>query len=208
MSLPYRVTHFLNRFRNTTSAAFFEAKYKEKADPWGFEYKPYELARYDTILAALAPHRYQRAFEPGCSVGVLTARLAAICDAVEACDFSPTAIEQAKQRCAAFPHVHITLEALTGHSAAAMMATGPFDLIVLSEIGYYFKIPDLRTLISNLLTPLPQGATLLASHWLGTTEDHILSGDQVHAIIAESPLLRHEHAERHEIFRLDRWRRV
>ena len=208
MPLPYRVTHFLNRFRNTTSAEFFEAKYKQNADPWGFEYKPYELQRYEAILAALAPRRYKRAFEPGCSVGVLTAKLAGICDAVEACDFSQIAVEQAIQRCAALPHVHITLGPLTKKSASEMMATGPFDLIVLSEIGYYFKLADLRTLISNLVTPLPQGATLLASHWLGTTEDHILSGDQVHQTIAENPLLKHEHAERHEHFRLDRWRRV
>lgn len=206
MPLPYRIARFLKRFRSPTSASFFEAKYKQKADPWGFESTPYELERYDTIVAALRPDRFKRAFEPGCSVGVLTSKLAGICDAVEACDFSPTAVEQATRRCAALPHVHITLGPLTAASAAKTMATGSFDLVVLSEIGYYFKVPDLRTVLTNLVTPLPAGATLLASHWLGTTEDHILSGDQVHETIAENSMLKHEHAERHEHFRLDRWR--
>lgn len=196
---------FFDRFRNKTSAAFFEAKYLKKADPWGFEYKPYEQGRYNTILEALAHRRYRLAFEPGCSLGVLTERLAGLCDAVEACDLSPTAVAKAQARCAHLPQIHITLGPLTKASATEMMATGPFDLVILSEIGYYFKARDLRTLASNLIGPLPSGATLLASHWLGTTKDHILSGDQVHDILGSNPLLAHEHGGRYEGFRLDRW---
>lgn len=208
MRIPYRITHLFERFRDRTSATFFEAKYQEKADPWNFQSNAYERNRYETILAALAHRRYRRAFEPGCSIGVLTEKLAGICDAVEACDLSPTAIEQARKRCAHLPHAHFTVEGLTTGSAARTMSSGSFDLVLLSEIGYYFKLPVFGRLVSALVTPLPSGATLLASHWLGTSDDHILSGDQVHETLLEHPLLRHEEGQRHEKFRLDRFTRI
>lgn len=208
MRIPYRIKKLLEPFRDKTSANFFEAKYREKADPWNFTSGSYELSRYDAIITALSGRRYRHAFEPGCSIGVLTERLAGLCDAVEACDLSPTAVEQAKTRCAQLPQVHITVGALSEASAAKVTAKGDIDLVLLSEIGYYFKVPVFERLATTLIQPMPQGGTLLASHWLGTSDDHILSGDQVHEALLKHPLLQHEHGERHEQFRLDRFRRV
>ena len=76
---------------DSTTEAFFEAKYLEAPDPWNFATSPYETSRYAAILSFLKPRRFARAFEPGCSVGVLTASLARICGQVEAMDISPTA---------------------------------------------------------------------------------------------------------------------
>jgi 16S rRNA A1518/A1519 N6-dimethyltransferase RsmA/KsgA/DIM1 with predicted DNA glycosylase/AP lyase activity len=59
----------------------------------------YELGRYETTIRALGGRRFARAFEPGCPIGVLTERLAKICDHVEAMDISPTAVRQAQERC-------------------------------------------------------------------------------------------------------------
>ena len=84
---------------NTTSQTFFEEKYANDPDPWAFASSAYELNRYDATISALQRRRYQRAFEPGCSVGVLTARLATLCDHVDAIDISPTAVERARERC-------------------------------------------------------------------------------------------------------------
>jgi len=90
-----------------TSADFFEAKYQANPDPWDFASSATELFRYDTTIAALGSRRYRHAFEPACSLGVLTARLATVCDRVSAFDFSPTAAAQAADRCAALPNVDI-----------------------------------------------------------------------------------------------------
>lgn len=193
---------------DTTSQAFFEEKYQASVDPWHFASSSYETARYDALFAAVSQRRYVNVFEPGCSIGCLTERLATIADHVDAMDISPTAVEQAELRCAGLPNVHTTCGALPG-----LLPLGPFDLIVFSEIGYYFDETSLRGLAAQLASRLTPEGILLASHWLGTSRDHLLSGDRVHEILRERSDFALEHAERHESsphggFRLERFRRV
>lgn len=186
-----------------SSAMFFEEKYRKSADPWDFASSEYERGRYQATCDALPGRRYHRAFEPGCSIGVLTARLAAFCDRVEAIEISPAAAELARLRCAHLPNVSVECASLSDR-----LPQGEFDLIVFSEIGYYFGESELRHILQELLDRLAIGGTLLATHWLGISEDHTLSGDRVHELLGAMPgRPRHEHAERHEGFRLDRWSR-
>jgi len=67
-------------FSPTTSPEFFERKYLLDEDPWHFATSAYERQRYDELISALKGPRYKQAFEPGCSIGVFTERLANICD--------------------------------------------------------------------------------------------------------------------------------
>ena len=186
-----------------TSSEFFEAKYRAAADPWNFAGSPYELERYAATIAALARRRYHRGFEPGCSVGVLTERLAGLCDEVDAVDFSPSAIAQARERCRGLENVHLACASLP-----ELLPVRGFDLIVLSEIGYYFATEEWTRIAESLTEEMPVGGTLLAVHWLGSSPDHRISGDEVHAVLSVKPRLRLEAAERHAGFRLDRWERV
>ncbi|HLI75450.1 MAG TPA: SAM-dependent methyltransferase [Acidobacteriaceae bacterium] len=190
-------------FQSKTSADFFEDRYRKKADPWGFTFKEYEQNRFATIVAALSGKRYRRAFEPGCSIGTLTERLAPICDHIDACDFSPTAVDLARQRCAALPNVHLSCAALTGKTPLA-----GYDLILFSEIGYYFRLGKWRSMVAALATSMDPGATVLASHWLGHSDDHRIEGDQVHEVLRADPRLRLDFEQRHEGFRLDRFVRL
>jgi cyclopropane fatty-acyl-phospholipid synthase-like methyltransferase len=182
-----------------SSAAFFEAKYQEKTDPWDFSSNAYELQRYDAVIHAIAHRRYGRAFEPGCSIGVLTERLAAHCDEVYAIDFSPSASAQARTRCAHLPHVKVGCAALPEGTPAR-----DFDLLVLSEIGYYFTPQDWQRISTGLIDSLPRGAVVLAAHWLGHSQDHRISGDEVHEILLSHPNVRVDHSERDPNMRLDR----
>ena len=93
-----------------TSREFFDEKYARDPDPWGFTSSPYELTRYATLLRALEGRRFRHAFEPGCSIGVLTDRLATLCTRVDALDISPRAIELARARCALHDNVTSTPE--------------------------------------------------------------------------------------------------
>lgn len=183
-----------------TSAAFFEAKYRQAEDPWHFATSDYELGRYRAIVRALEHRRYRAAYEPGCSIGVLTEQLAPLCGRVDAFDFSPTAVAQARRRCEGLTHVHIECG-----SFESLRPRQDCDLLVLSEIGYYQAADKWACLMRSLLAALSSGATVLASHWLGESTDHVLNGDQVHDILYDQLRLRLEHAERHQGFRLDRW---
>ena len=186
----------------TSTSDFFEAKYQQSPDPWDFAGSDYELARYDAIVTALNHRRYRSAIEPACSVGVLTERLAAITDNLLAFDFSPTAAAQAAARCAHLPNVSVTCAALDDRTSFVGL-----DLVVLSEIGYYFTSSDWLHLTARIIDSLTPGATLLAEHWLGHSPDHLITGDQVHDILLTQPGLTLQHSERHEAFRLDRWER-
>src|SRR5262245_56767366 len=90
-----------------SSQDFFDSKYAASADPWHFERDAYERSRYDRTIQALEERRFTRAFEPGCSTGVLTARLAHYCGALEAIDISPLAVDAARRRCRGIPNVRI-----------------------------------------------------------------------------------------------------
>jgi protein-L-isoaspartate O-methyltransferase len=190
--------------KSAVSEAAFEAKYRHSPDPWQFAASPYEQRRYSTLLRSLTQARYSRAFEPACSVGVLTAALAERCDSLLACDIAPTAVHLARQRCAGFSNVRIDQADL-----AKSLPPGPFDLIVFSELGYYFSAAALTKIIRALAKRITPGGEFVAVHWRGRSEDHVLLGDAVHAICKTT-------LEKHYLwlkgggypeFRLDLWRR-
>jgi LmbE family N-acetylglucosaminyl deacetylase len=178
---------------------FFEAKYKRDSDPWDFANSQYEQRRYAATLAALQGRYFERAFEPGCSIGVLTAKLAPFCGHLHATDVSPTAVESAKRRCAYLPNVEFAV------GSVAEPPPGCFDLIVLSELGYYFKKPQLFDIGAKLVQQLNSGGIFLAVHWLGVSPDHLLSGDDVHGVLNGLLGLHILTSERYTGFRIDQW---
>jgi protein-L-isoaspartate O-methyltransferase len=187
----------------TTTKDFFELKYQLNADPWAFASSSYELDKYRTTIEALMPRRYRRAFEPGCSIGVLTAHLARICDQVQAMDIAPSAVRIARARCKALNNVVVECGAMP-----ATTPSGSFDLIVLSEIGYYFSEEQLKNLGMGLVERLERQGVFLAVHWLGRSKHHLLHGSHVHSILGSLDGLIHDHSELHSDFRLDRWVRA
>jgi 2-polyprenyl-3-methyl-5-hydroxy-6-metoxy-1,4-benzoquinol methylase len=182
------------------SAEAFEARYRGGQDPWSFKDSAYELNRYRTIITSLRMAAYGTVYEPGCSIGILTHELGAMAKRVIACDFAPTAVEQAKLRCAEQPNVQIICADL--HTFAPDV---PLDLIVFSEIGYYLSREELSRMAVALAARLVPDGEFLAAHWLGHSPDHLLHGDQVHEILADSLALCPFRSERHSGFRLDSW---
>jgi SAM-dependent methyltransferase len=187
----------------TSSQAFFEKKYREAGDPWEFASSSYEQQRYATTIHALGGGHFSRAFEPGCSIGILTEQLAERCELVEAMDISPTAVRTAQQRCRDYANVTIRQGALP-----EAIPPGNFDLIVFSEIGYYFEPRVLAEIATRLVDRLQMGGMFLAVHWLGHSSDHRLNGDQVHEVLSGIPGLYPTEAQRHEGFRLNTWTRT
>jgi cyclopropane fatty-acyl-phospholipid synthase-like methyltransferase len=184
-------------------SASFETLYRRQTDPWGFATRQYERDRYRTILDALLRPCYANAYEPGCSIGELTVQLAPRCSHLTALDIAPSAVERARRRCAQQPHVEIHCEDVITHPRP-----GPFDLIILSELGYYFEPEELGSLALVLSDALDPGGELVAAHWLGRSEDHVLHGDAVHATLYSHLPLRWIKGARYGGFRIDSWRRA
>ena len=187
---------------HTLPPTYFDDVYRANADPWGFETSPYEREKYAATLAALPRPHYAQGFEIGCSLGVLTAQLAARCGQLLAVDVSEAPLQKARQRCANLPQVSFQLLRVPEEYPARQ-----FDLILLSEVGYYWSAPDLSkaiALITNSLTPQSQ---LLLVHWTAPVHDYPLTGDDVHeAFLAQAAPggpLRHLSGQRHEKYRLD-----
>lgn len=161
-----------------TSPEFFDTLYRHAGDPWNFRESGYERRRYNEIIKALSDKRYTFALEPGCSIGELTALLAPYCEAVDAFDCSRAATEIARTRCSPFPWVNIYQGILPND-----LPTRPCDLIVFSEVGYYFSRGELEDVITQLWLKLARGGRLVACHWLGHSDDHVLHGTAVHKVI-------------------------
>ena len=161
-----------------TDQAFFDAMYRRAEDPWDFATSDYEQERYRATLAMLDDAPYGAAFEPGCSVGVLTAMLAPRCTSLVAIDISPIAVERARARCREFANVDVRTGRLPDD-----VPPGSLDLVVLSEVGYYFTVPQLADIISGLVERMADGALLVAVHWTGLSPNHVLTGAEVHAVL-------------------------
>ncbi|OZC02506.1 class I SAM-dependent methyltransferase [Rubricoccus marinus] len=160
--------------RGSIAPAYFERLYASDPDPWRFATSPYEAAKYAATLAALPLAHYGRAFEIGCAGGVLTRALAERCDSLQAVDVAPDALAQARRRTADASGVRIERMVVPGE-----WPEGTFDLVVLSEVGYYLGTADFEQLRQRCARAVRPGGHLLLVHWTGET-DYPLTGDAVH----------------------------
>ncbi len=162
--------------------AYFESMYRSDADPYGIRTRWYEQRKRAALLASLPMKRYENAFEPACGVGELTADLAERCRVVLASDFNPVAVAAAKQRTAHLLNVCVEQHALPQDWPKR---DAPFDLIVISEIGYFLNEQELREVAALSLSRLTDGGTLVACHWRNDFAQRTLPTDDVHAALGD-----------------------
>lgn len=176
----------------------FEELYQTSADPWEFESSFYEHRKRALSLAMLPRAHFGSVFEPGCSIGVFTQDLAVRADAVTATDISDRALELARQRLADAPQVTLERGAVPQDWPA-----GRFDLVVVSEIGYFLQPGELRELAARAESSLTDDGVILLCHWRHANEGWELTGDQVHEVFRarDGLAVRAEHLEAD--FRID-----
>ncbi|WP_095171515.1 bifunctional 2-polyprenyl-6-hydroxyphenol methylase/3-demethylubiquinol 3-O-methyltransferase UbiG [Pseudomonas sp. Irchel 3H3] len=160
------------------SAIYFEQLFSANPDPWAFRSRWYEKRKRALTLALLPRQRYGRVFEPACANGELSLGLAERGDRLLCMDLSHTAVALAAERLAGYPEVQVVQGRLPEE-----WPEGQFDLIVLSELGYYLDSNDWRQVIDQARASLsPQGA-VLACHWLQPIAGCPQTGAQVHAML-------------------------
>ncbi|RDH76414.1 methyltransferase domain-containing protein [Mycolicibacterium moriokaense] len=162
--------------------AYFAEMYAAATDPWQLQDRWYERRKLDITMAVLPHSRYRHAFEPGCSVGTVTERLAARCDRVTATDVVPAALEATDRRLTGSgSRDRVTL--LQRSIDDGWPATD-FDLVLLSEVGYYLRPDALRAILDRELPRLTNPATVVAAHWRHRVADYPMAGDETNGVIA------------------------
>jgi SAM-dependent methyltransferase len=181
---------------------YFEQIFAGDPDPWDLGSSPYEAEKFDRTIAALADRRAASAFEVGCAGGVLTARLSALCDRLMAVDVSATAVERARHRLGSTPTVTIE-QAIFPRDRPHIEG---LDLVVLSEVAYYWSDADLDTASRWIADHLQVGGRVLLVHWTGPT-DYPQTADQAVGRLWRTlaDVMRVELEERHDRYRLDLW---
>lgn len=193
----------MTRAKSSLPPAYFENMFAENDDPWDLESSPYEREKYARTLDALGDRRYNSGFEVGCAKGMLTKQLAEHCDELFAIDVSATALYAARMRCAALSHVQFANMAFP-----AVSPSRSFDLVVLSEVVYYWDDLDIARAGAWLAEHVERGGDLILVHWTGETDYPQSADDAVSklkiALGRPVTALREERADK---YRLDLWRK-
>jgi SAM-dependent methyltransferase len=181
---------------------YFDGLFSGNDDPWAFRQRWYEQRKRAITLAALPRSHYRAIFEPGCANGELSAELASRCDRLLCCDTAAAAVALARTRLSLFDHAEVRQSRLP-----AEWPEEKFDLIVISEIGYYLDADDLKRLIVKAEQSLTADGQLLACHWRPPIDGCPLNARQVHDLLHEQlhlpRLVLHQEAD----FLLELWSR-
>ena len=116
--------------------------------------------------------RYGSVLEVGCADGQLTAALLGRADAVLALDTSPRAVEAARL---AAPGATVVVG-----TAPHALPQGPFDLVLLSEVGYFLTPLELLSTLRKAQALLSPDGELVLCHWQHPTTGVPLDGALVH----------------------------
>lgn len=183
--------------------SYFDERYAADPDPWQFETSEYEREKYAATLAAMPRGHYARILEIGCSIGVLTQKLAGRCDALVGLDLAAAALERARARCRDLAHVDLRLGQVPQD-----WPEGTYDLIMLSEVVYYLDAGDVERLVDRVRSSLAEGGDVVLVHWIGETH-YPLTGDRAAELFVDGSngFLRADPPSRQEKYRIDVLRR-
>lgn len=178
------------------AAEFAHAMYAGSDDPWQIGVGFYERRKREIVLACLPQQQFRSAFEPGCGTGELTLPLAERCDRILATDLVPRAVQLARQRLGssygAWVRTSDSSDNAVGGGVEIRQMGLPdwpsdrrFDLVVLSELGYYLLPSDWRNAIGRMAETLLEPWTVVACHWMRPFAERLQSTDDIHAVIGE-----------------------
>jgi SAM-dependent methyltransferase len=176
---------------------FFDALYTADPDPWRFATSAYEAKKYAASLAAVDDRRYRAGLEIGCSIGVLSAQIAPLCDSFLGLDISEKPLEAARARCASIASARF----LCGR-APADWPEGGLDLVILSEVLYFLSAEDIRATAARVRASLLPGGRVLLINWLGS-EETPQPGDWAAEVFLSALDMATTQASRQELYRLD-----
>jgi LmbE family N-acetylglucosaminyl deacetylase/SAM-dependent methyltransferase len=173
---PDVLTAAVGQVDGSRSQESFEDHYREHPDGWDFG-SWYEARKRQVLLAALPRQRYRSVLELGCATGVLTARLAERSDQVLGVDIAEAPLQLARR--------HVPTARFERRTVPDEWPAGEFDLVVLSEVGYYLSEADLDRVIDRILGSLTPDGSIVACHWRHPDDHAATSAELVHRRLLE-----------------------
>lgn len=186
---------------HSLDARYFDDVFASDDDPWSLASSGYEAAKFDASIAAIDDVHYRSGLEIGCAHGVLTRKLAPLCDILKAIDISARAVDLARARCGDLANVTIDRASFPDESLP-----GKFDLIILSEVAYYWSDTDIARAAAAIRAMATTECRLLLVHFTGTTDYPQTGDDAVAKLRQRLALVEIERADRADRYRLDLWR--
>ncbi len=190
--------------KQTLAENYFDNLYSAKDDPWNLAESEYEAQKYEATINALPRHAYNNAFEIGCSVGVLTQKLAAKCANLLSVDVSEKALMLAQERCKGLPKARFKKMRVPQE-----FPDDTFDLILISEVGYFLTTDDWRSTMEKAFLRLSETGQIALVHWLPKVPEFPQTGDEVHDFFAQfmAGQMQNLHQSRTEHYRIDIWQK-
>jgi cyclopropane fatty-acyl-phospholipid synthase-like methyltransferase len=179
---------------------YLHGLYEVDPDPWQISSGFYEQRKRQLLLGCLPAPRYASAFEPACSNGVLSLLLARRCDRLLAVDVSERAVQAATERLADQPNVLVRQAALP-----EQWPDDRFDLVVLSEFGYFLPVEKWQEVVERTASSLTDGATVVACHWRADFAERLAQTELLHELLHQTLPLRHVLRLDDEDFLVDVW---
>jgi LmbE family N-acetylglucosaminyl deacetylase len=177
----------------------FEKLYEKSIDPWNYQSNSYEINRFDATIQALPQKHYKNACEIGCSIGVLTEKIGKICDTILGIDCSIKAIEKAKLYNKNNNNIKFEIMRVPEH-----IPVGSYDLIVLSEVLYFFSADDLLRVSQFVKNQIEENGTCVLVNFLGDTESPMGGHEAANKFCAlVEPYFELINQEKHQGFRID-----
>lgn len=183
----------------TLGEDYFDRIYAEASDPWGFATSAYEAEKYARTLESLPRDRYRRCLEIGCSIGVLSEMLLVRCEGLFATEINDRALKRARERNGKYQRGRFQKM-----NFPEEVPEGTFDLVVLSEVAYYWGAETFaraQALVTERL--LEPGGHLALVHYTPTETDYPMTGDEVHERWLAMPQYDRVREHRGDRYRLD-----
>jgi LmbE family N-acetylglucosaminyl deacetylase len=155
-------------------------------DPWGTDSRWYETRKRSLLLAALPRAKFRNALEVGGSTGALAADLAPRCHDLVVVDASPRAVAAAHARLAHLEGVRVQRAVVPVEWPAP--PEGGFDLVVVSEVGYFLSPRDLDGLVTRVRASLASDGVVVLCHWRHDVVGWPLDGPAVHEAFTDAQI--------------------
>jgi cyclopropane fatty-acyl-phospholipid synthase-like methyltransferase len=145
---------------------YFNWRYRSP-DPYKVSASGYEREKMERVMATLGfEKRFASILEIGCGEGNMTARLASISGRTLATDISDMAVRRTRETTSSFPNVETQrLDLLSDEPP------GQFDLVVASEVLYYFGKDQLPAVLERITSCVKNRGSVALIHARALADD-------------------------------------